>query len=213
MGQRRFLRNLALDSWILVTTGRSLLLCYRSLTLTYFSTWVRVNVGIQSVAAYLPPTEDNDAAFTGTTTGAAVPNLTPLEEASHRAEQAKVQARDAIERNVVWDAEYGLGGADADGEDDPDYVDGVFVGGKGVNDSGVEILVPIGIRNEEGVVIPLVLLEREGNGEDELAQRKGNAGSGGEGVGMDVDDTSQEAHFGGSSEYVPPRAGALVCSI
>jgi hypothetical protein len=174
-----------------------------------------VNVGIQSIAAYLPSTEDNDAAFTGTTTGAAAPSLTPLEEANHRAQQAEIQAKDAFERNVVWDAEHGLGegDADAEGEDDPDYVGGVFVGGggKGVNDSGVEILVPIGIRNEEGVIEPLVLSERDGD--DELTQKAGKTGSGeggGVGVNMDVDDASQEAHFGGSSEYVPPRAGALV---
>ena len=181
---------------------------------------IRVTVGIQSIAAYLPSTEDNDAAFTGTTTGMAVPSLTPLEEANHRAQQAEIQAKDAGERNVAWDAEQGLGDADADGEDDPDYANGVFVGSSKVNDSGVEILVPIGIRNEEGVILPLVLSDKGiGAGvdqnDDELTQQpeKIDAGSRGEQGGGNSMDIDSEALFGGFSEHVPPRAGALVGSV
>jgi hypothetical protein len=190
-----------------------------SLSFCFADIHIRVNVGIQSIVAYLPSTEENDAAFTGTV-GAAAPSLTPLEEANHRAQQVEAQVKDASERNVVWDAEHGLGDVDAEGEDDPDYVDGMFVGSSKVNDSGVEIIVPIGIRNEEGVIVPLKLSQRgpgiEAGEEGELTQRVKKIGSGeGEmrGFDMDVDDTSEEAHFGGSSEYVPPRAGALVRSI
>jgi meiosis-specific protein HOP1 len=173
-----------------------------------------VNVGIQSIVAYLPSTEDNDAAFTGTTTGASAPSLTPLQEANHRAQQVELQTKDASERNVVWDVEHGLGDADAEGEDDPDYVDGVFVGGSKVNDSGVEILVPIGIRNEEGVIVPIKFSERGvGTDENVMMQMERKAGSGERGmrVDMDVDDTSEE-HFGGFSERVPLHAGELVRS-
>jgi hypothetical protein len=143
--------------------------------------------------------------------------LTPVEEANHRAQQAEIQTKDASERNVVWDAEQGLGDADAEGEDDPDYIDGVFVGCSDVNDSGVE-MSPIGIRTGEGVIIPLVLSEKgvEAGAEGDLTQRARNNrhGDGGDGGdGMDVDGKSEEVHFGGSSEYVPPHAGALVRSI
>lgn len=173
-----------------------------------------MNVGIQSIVAYLPSTEDNDAAFTGTTTGAAPPSLTPLQEANHRAQQVELQVKDASERNVIWDAEHGLGDADAEGEDDPDYVDGVFVGGSKVNDSGVEILVPIGIRNEEGVIVPIKSPESGiGTEENVMMQMEKKAGSGERGirVDMEVDDTSEE-RFGGFSEHVPLHAGELVRS-
>jgi len=161
--------------------------------------FISVKVGIQSIVAFLPSAENNDAAFTGTTNGAAVPSLTPLQEASHRAQQAELQTNDALSRIIVWDAEDGLGDADAEGEDDPDYVDGVF---SKVNDSGVEIVVPIGIRNKEGIIEPLPV--RDGsNGE---LTRCGSMND------MDVDNTSGEALFGGLSEYVPQRAGELVRS-
>ena len=125
----------------------------------------------------------------------------------------ELQVKDASERNVIWDAEHGLGDADAEGEDDPDYVDGVFVGGSKVNDSGVEILVPIGIRNEEGAIMPIKLSEKGVVTENVMVQieRKASSGEGGMRVDMDVDDTSEE-HFGGFSERVPSHAGELVGS-
>lgn len=155
-----------------------------------------VNVGIQSIVAYLPSSENNDAIFTGTISTAAIPSLTPLQEASHRVQQAELQTTDALNRTIVWNAEDGLGDPDAEGEDDPDYADGIY---KNVNDSGVEIYVPIGIRNEEGVIEPLPAQQRHGG---ELTQMGR----------MDVDNAPEEALFGGLSEYVPPRAGELVGS-
>ncbi|KAJ7161498.1 HORMA domain-containing protein [Mycena crocata] len=107
-----------------------------------------VNISIASIATYLPSSTENDhATFTGTTSRVdAAPTLTPVEEASLRAEQAAKQSKDAESRNVVWSADGTVVGddVDAEGEDDPDYVrnpDGSFV--------------PIGVRNEAGVIEPL----------------------------------------------------------
>lgn len=150
-------------------------------------------MGIESIATIIPSTDNNDAKFAGITSGISAPTLTPIEEASIRAQQSKVQAEDAINRRVVWDAENGMGDndADAEGDDDPDYIDGVFVGEGKMNDSGVEIMAPIGIRMEDGMIKPL-------SASDKAAL-------------MDVDGASQEMHFEGRAEYVPPRAGELVC--
>ncbi|KAJ7633058.1 HORMA domain-containing protein [Roridomyces roridus] len=126
-----------------------------------------VNLSVASIATYLPSsTEHENATFTGTVNGASAPSLTPVQEASIRSEQAAKQAQDAETRNVVWSADASVEGddADAEGEDDPDYTrgpDGTFV--------------PIGVRNEAGVIgpLPVNLLE--------------------------------EAHFGGSTQPVPTR--------
>lgn len=123
-----------------------------------------------------------------------MPPLTPVEEASHRAQQAQTQEKDAIERKVVWDVEHGLGDIDAEGEDDPDYID--VVGGK-FNDSGVDFAMPLGIRNEEGTIVPLAST-KEGMRLD---------------TAMDVDGAPQEALFLGLIEVAPSRAGALVCRL
>ncbi|KAJ7461584.1 HORMA domain-containing protein [Mycena latifolia] len=107
-----------------------------------------VNLSVASIATYLPSSTENDnATFTGTTTDlAAPPTLTPIEEATVRAEQAAKQSRDAEARNIVWPADAAVEGEDldAESEDDPEYVkaaDGSFV--------------PVGIRNEAGVIEPL----------------------------------------------------------
>ncbi|KAJ7137828.1 HORMA domain-containing protein [Mycena epipterygia] len=104
-----------------------------------------VNLSVASIATYLPSSTENDhATFTGTTTRvAAPPTLTPVEEATIRAEQAAKQSKDAESRNIVWSAD-ASDELDAEGEDDPDYVriaDGSFV--------------PVGVRNEAGVIEPL----------------------------------------------------------
>ncbi|KAH9930747.1 uncharacterized protein B0H18DRAFT_1116858 [Fomitopsis serialis] len=113
-----------------------------------------VNVRIASVSGYLPSTEDNSAPFLGTTGGHtyAAPVLTPAEEASVRVQQMEIQRRDAIDRRVVWDADDGMCDADADGEEDPDYIPGSSGDGGRVDDSGVEFFAPIGVRDEAGNV-------------------------------------------------------------
>ncbi|KAJ7735275.1 HORMA domain-containing protein [Mycena maculata] len=131
-----------------------------------------VNLSVASIATYLPSSTENDkATFTGTTTRlAAQPTLTPVQEASIRAEQVAKQTKDAEARNVVWSADNAVEGddCDAEGEDDPDYIktpDGTFV--------------PIGVRNEVGVIEPLPA------------------------------DLQKEAHFEGVSQTVPTRLDDL----
>ncbi|KAJ7481133.1 HORMA domain-containing protein [Mycena galericulata] len=128
-----------------------------------------VNLSVASIATYLPSSTENEhATFTGTTTRpASAPTLTPVQEASIRAEQAAKQSKDAELRNVVWSADEDAD-LDAVGEDDPDYVrtpDGTYV--------------PIGMRNEVGVIEPLPV------------------------------DLQEEAHFGGVSQTVPTRLDDL----
>ncbi|KAJ7217029.1 HORMA domain-containing protein [Mycena pura] len=136
-----------------------------------------VNLSVASIATYLPSsTEDDHATFTGTTTRTAVPpTLTPVEEASVRAEQAAKQLADADSRNIVWSADTAVEGddIDADGEDDEgNYGNEIWnTDGTSRTEDG---LVPIGIRNEEGSIEPL---------------------------SIDV----EEAHFGGVSQNVPTR--------
>ncbi|TFY60425.1 hypothetical protein EVJ58_g5155 [Rhodofomes roseus] len=115
-----------------------------------------VNVRIASVSGYLPSTEDNNAPFLGTTVGHthAAPVLTPTEEAAARMQQMEIQRRDAMDRQVVWDADDGMCDADADGEEDPDFVPGSCGGGGTTDDSGVEFFAPIGIRDKEGNIQP-----------------------------------------------------------
>lgn len=134
----------------------------------------------------------------GTANGADAPSLTPVEEASLRQKQAEAQAEDAIKRNVAWDAEAGLD-VDADGEDDPDYADGVFVGN--VDDSGVEFPVPIGIRMEDGEIKPLPL--------EFIKTRSSPRQSNSANSAMEVDEGA-ERHYAGYPEKVPSHAGALV---
>lgn len=126
--------------------------------------------------------------------------MTPVEEATLRNKQAEAQAEDAIKRNIAWDAESGLD-ADADGEDDPDYVEGVFVGN--ANDSGVEFPVPLGIRMEDGGIRPLPLeLIKSGSTRRQSDSAHSNDA-------MEVDEGA-ETHYAGYSEKVPSHAGALV---
>lgn len=131
--------------------------------------------------------------------------MTPIEEASLRAQQVREQAKDAVDRNIVWEAEHGLaadGDADADGEDDPDYVDGIFVGNGKVDDSGVDFTVPVGIRMDDGEIKPLPV---------EPPRTRSKTKQSAPGNAMEVDRAaSVEAYFGGVSEDVPLRAGALV---
>ena len=66
-----------------------------------------VDVKVTSVSGYLPSGEDNSAPFLGTTSANpfGAPPLTPVEEATMRAEQIHIQRQDASERRVVWDAD------------------------------------------------------------------------------------------------------------
>lgn len=110
---------------------------------------------VVSVSSFLPSsTEDNNATFTGLTTRCPA-KLTPVEEARLRVEDAELQRGDALKRNVVWDAD-----ADAD-EDAP---------GEDISDEGIVLarcdangaMVPIGVRGDEGRILPIPLHEDKG---------------------------------------------------
>ncbi|KAI6109671.1 HORMA domain-containing protein [Pisolithus sp. B1] len=104
--------------------------------------WHGVNMNVASVSSYLPSiTEDNDALFTGITNSA--PKLSPVEEARLRAEDAELQRKDALDRNVVWDAD---GGEDAVGEETSD--EGMVL----ARYDGVSAIVPIGLRGDDGAI-------------------------------------------------------------
>ncbi|KAI0822740.1 HORMA-domain-containing protein [Trametes gibbosa] len=101
-----------------------------------------VDVEVASVSGYLPSTEDNNAPFLGTTNSTlfgAPPPLTPSEEAAMRAQQIEVQRHDALERRVVWDADIASPQADA------------LESGRGQCKS---TLIPIGLMDEEGNIVP-----------------------------------------------------------
>jgi hypothetical protein len=116
------------------------------------------------VAGFLPSADDDSAPFLGISSG--VPSsssgigwgsgLTPDQETD-------VQMKDANSRNLIWSAEDGLTGddMDAEGEDDPDYISL-----RRVDDSGVEFFeyvpVPIGMRNEEGEIVPMEVESQNG---------------------------------------------------
>ena len=112
-----------------------------------------MNLSVTSVASFLPSssTEHDGAAFLGTTSLAASPATTPLEEARKRADQAAKQVADAEHRNIAWSTEDDiiLTDEDAEGDDDHDYV-------KGPNGEYVKTDVSlIGIRNAEGEIEPI----------------------------------------------------------
>lgn len=129
------------NKWFFTTHGTSE--TPEKMSIGNFETgWHGVNMNVTSVSSYLPSlTEDNDALFTGITNSA--PKLSPIEEARLRAEDAELQRKDALGRNVVWDAD---GGEDAVGEETSD--DGIVL----ARYDGVSTIVPIGLRVDDGAI-------------------------------------------------------------
>ncbi|RPD66479.1 hypothetical protein L227DRAFT_649196 [Lentinus tigrinus ALCF2SS1-6] len=115
-----------------------------------------VDVKVTSVSGYLPSGEDNNAPFLGTTDRSmfAAPPLTPSEEAAQRAQQVEAQRQDAAERRVVWDGDDGMLCEKSQTELDMDNT--VLK----VQNLTLEQVVPIGMRSEDGKVIPIPLEER-----------------------------------------------------
>lgn len=113
-----------------------------------------VSMKVVSVSSFLPSsTEDNNATFTGLTT-CSPPKLTPVEEARLRVEDAELQKKDALNRNVVWDA-------DTDADED--------ALGEDILDEGIVLarcnaMVPIGVRGDEGRILPIPVHEDQGKG-------------------------------------------------
>lgn len=148
-----------------------------------------MNLSVTSVATYLPSSTEHDGdTFAGTTSRRAVPpTLTPAQEVSLRAKQTEKQIKDADARNVAWSVEEAVevGDDDADGDDDPDYIkqpDGSYV--KIIHEATLGSMVPVGLRNELGVIEPL-----------------------------DIPKNIDEALFGGISEIVPTRLNEIVCRL
>ncbi|KAI6036453.1 hypothetical protein PISMIDRAFT_85477, partial [Pisolithus microcarpus 441] len=129
------------NKWFFTTHGTSE--TPEKMSIGNFETgWHGVNMNVTSVSSYLPSiTEDNDALFTGITNSA--PKLSPIEEARLRAEDAELQRKDALDRNVVWDAD---GGEDAVGEETSD--EGIVL----ARYDGVSTIVPIGLRVDDGAI-------------------------------------------------------------
>ncbi|KAG9312996.1 hypothetical protein JVU11DRAFT_6434 [Chiua virens] len=108
--------------------------------------WHGVSMKVVSVSSFLPSsTEDNNAPFTGLA-ARCPPKLTPVEEARLRVEDAELQKEDALNRNVVWDAD---ADEDAPGEDVTD--EGIVLARCGADGA----MVPIGIRGDEGAMLPI----------------------------------------------------------
>ncbi|KAF8643792.1 hypothetical protein AX16_008811 [Volvariella volvacea WC 439] len=110
-----------------------------------------VGLSVTSIAAYLPcSTNDDDAVFVGITPRPAEDQVT-----SSRARQGDRQNEDAKDRNVVWAAEDKVqdDDADAEGDDDPDYVrreDGSYE-----RANPQPPMIPVGIRGGDGTLQPI----------------------------------------------------------
>jgi len=171
-----------------------------------------VNISIASIAAYLPSsTEDNNATFAGTTTRSqnlpfTVTTLTPAQEATIRERQVNAQMQDAEQRSIVWgvDGDDTYSDPDAEGDDDEDYVrdaNGTYKRKVDVDDSGADTYAPIGLRCEDGQIVPLPKLE------DVKVKKNADRQHGGDPMDIVV---GEEAYFGGVSEKVPTCVGDLV---
>ncbi|KAJ3480231.1 hypothetical protein NLI96_g8494 [Meripilus lineatus] len=158
--------------------------------------WHGVDVKVTSVSGYLPSTEDNDAPFLGITArnGQAVHPLTPLEEASVRAQQAEAQRQDAMQRRVVWDAEDCLVEMDLDGEGDRDDSgdSGQVLAAWRAGESGIELAGPVGMRDDNGNIAPLS--DEPENGHQSIPAAE----------------TLDDSHYVGEQEHVPSHVGQLV---
>ncbi|KAH8117033.1 DNA-binding protein [Phellopilus nigrolimitatus] len=107
-----------------------------------------IDLQVQSVAKYIPNGENNDSEFycmehvsKGGTGG-----LSGTIDSGTRSRQVEAQRKDAEERIVAWNAEdLRWTDADADGEEDPDFV----------NDSGISLKGPLGMRKTDGSIVPI----------------------------------------------------------
>ncbi|KAG2067057.1 DNA-binding protein [Suillus decipiens] len=107
--------------------------------------WHGLDMKVVSVSSYLPSiSEDNNAPFAGITSHTA-PRLTPVEEARIRVEDAQLQKKDALERNVVWSVD-----EDEDAEGEMVIDEGIVLCRLG----GDVVMAPVGIRSEDGEVRP-----------------------------------------------------------
>ena len=126
-------------------------------TLVCFDGIASVSMKVVSVSSFLPSsTEDNNATFAGLTT-CSPPKLTPVEEAQLRANDAELQRKDALNRSVVWDADTDAD-EDALGEDVSD--EGIVL----ARCNGNGAMAPVGVRGDEGKILPIPVHEDQGKG-------------------------------------------------
>jgi len=118
-----------------------------------------VGMKVVSVSSFLPSsTEDNNATFTGLTI-CSPPKLTPVEEARLRVEDAELQRKDALNRNVVWDADTD---ADEDALGEDIFDEGIVLAR--CNAGGA--MVPIGVREDEGKILLIPVHEDQAKGKN-----------------------------------------------
>lgn len=115
--------------------------------------------------------------------------LTPVETLAIRQREHYQQREDAARRHIVWDAD-GLTDTDAEGDDDPDYI-------------GLAKCTPLGIRQENGSVIPLAKVEDLAVGGD--ASMDVNVAE-----GADDPQNLEKAEFAGAPESIPSDVEGLV---
>ena len=140
----------------------------------------RINLNVQSVVKYIPNGEQDNSEFLGVEALSAGTFKNTNKKQDDRSRQIEVQRIDAATRRVIWDAEdTRLTDADAEGEIDPDFA----------NDSGVELVEPLGVRTNDGRIRPLTAQEVE------LEEA------------MEVDSDEQ---FFGKPDFEPERVGQLV---
>lgn len=105
----------------------------------------RLDLKIQSVVKYIPNGEEDDSEFLGVDSVSANTFKSARKSQGERSRQVEIQRADADARRVIWDAEDLRMDADAEGEDDPDFV----------NDSGVAFVEPLGVRISDDSIRPL----------------------------------------------------------
>jgi meiosis-specific protein HOP1 len=116
-----------------------------------------VDVNVSSITAHLPSAEHQEGAFSGMTGSSLTSKtLTPLQEATVRAQQIEDQEKDALTRNLVWSTECDVAGldADADGEDESLFEqqpDGSFLQMANID------IAPLGVRTENGIIETIAL--------------------------------------------------------
>ena len=138
----------------------------------------RIDVKVQSVARYIPNGEDDSREFLGFRSFQKGQEVKLASQVKARSMQTDALMKDAEERMVAWNAEDPRWtDEDAEGCPDPDYV----------NDSGIAIDVPLGIRKGDGTIIPNLQ-----NGD------------------VDMETSNNDTHFYGKPEVVPDRVGQLV---
>lgn len=138
----------------------------------------RIDVKVQSVARYIPNGEDDSREFLGFRSFQKGQEVKLASQVKARSMQTDALMKDAEERMVAWNAEDPRWtDEDAEGCPDPDYV----------NDSGIAIDVPLGIRKGDGTIIPKL--------------RNGD---------VDMVTSNNDAHYYGKPEVVPDRVGQLV---